>query len=228
MWSEARFAVYVYYRVLTYRSPLWNAEKRFISRDGSDHDSAVSLDRSGDRKTTCFIRLIINHVISCGLVIGHVMTYKSNDKHISKLAYQILKTYQVTELSAAYLPPQIIFKSQLFCSFKLLSSQSTVTMANQKLYTYPSPLAGYENAPPLPRLVPASSGHRVGFDFRRLTYTFDYSSQDPNENYPPVVGLSPAYKKFPDPIDNTAHPGGFDAHIYFDQVCAPLMSPAAV
>lgn len=32
------------------------------------------------------------------------------------------------------------------------------------------------------------------------------------------AGLSPAYKKFADPIDNSGGPGGFDAHIYFDQV----------
>lgn len=33
-----------------------------------------------------------------------------------------------------------------------------------------------------------------------------------------TAGLSPAYKKFADPIDNSGGPGGFDAHIYFDQV----------
>jgi len=69
-------------------------------------------------------------------------------------------------------------------------------MADPELYTYSSPLAGYENAPPLP----------------------DKLNEDGKSFYNPPSGvLSASYEKFTDPIDNTLSPGGFDVHIYFYQ-----------
>ncbi|KAH0603561.1 uncharacterized protein H6S33_007883 [Morchella sextelata] len=69
-------------------------------------------------------------------------------------------------------------------------------MADPELYTFPSPLAGYENLPPLPTTINAD-----GKSFYN----------------PPAEKLSDAYEKFAAPIDNTVSPGGFDAHIYFYQ-----------
>lgn len=54
-------------------------------------------------------------------------------------------------------------------------------MANPALYTYPSPLAGYENAPPLPDEI-AEDGK-------------SYKNVQTGE-------LSEAYKAFVDPLDN--------------------------
>ncbi|RPA92385.1 hypothetical protein L873DRAFT_1817707 [Choiromyces venosus 120613-1] len=69
-------------------------------------------------------------------------------------------------------------------------------MADPSLYTYPSPLAGYENEPPLPTTL----------------------NSDSRSVYNPETGkLSAAYEKFPEPIDNGQNPGGFDAHVYFYQ-----------
>jgi hypothetical protein len=39
---------------------------------------------------------------------------------------------------------------------------------------------------------------------------------------PPAEKLSSAYEKFPNPIDNGEHPGGFDVHIYYYQVSSLL------
>ncbi|KAM7224054.1 DOPA-like domain containing protein [Rhypophila decipiens] len=59
-------------------------------------------------------------------------------------------------------------------------------------YTYPSPLAGYEDAPPLP----------------------DSRAEDGKSFLNPQTGvLSSAYDKFPEPLDNGRR-GGFDIHIY--------------
>ncbi|KAK4190828.1 DOPA-like domain-containing protein [Podospora australis] len=69
-------------------------------------------------------------------------------------------------------------------------------MADSSLdFNYPSPLAGYENAPPLP-------------DART----------DDGKSYvnPPTGVLSPAYEKFVEPLDNGRR-GGFDVHIYYFQ-----------
>ncbi|KAK1237062.1 hypothetical protein MKX07_000484 [Trichoderma sp. CBMAI-0711] len=68
-------------------------------------------------------------------------------------------------------------------------------MANPLKYTYPSPLAGFENAPPL--------------------------SDERNEDGKSFVNpmrehLSEAYSRFTDPLDNGRR-GGFDIHIYYFQ-----------
>ncbi|KAK3303373.1 DOPA-like domain-containing protein [Chaetomium strumarium] len=62
-------------------------------------------------------------------------------------------------------------------------------------FTYPSPLAGYENAPPLPE-----ERADDGKSFRN----------------PQTGALSSAYEKFIDPLDNGRR-GGFDVHIYYFQ-----------
>ncbi|KAK8029718.1 DOPA-like domain protein [Apiospora rasikravindrae] len=61
--------------------------------------------------------------------------------------------------------------------------------------TYPSPLAGYTNAPPLP----------------------DERNED-GKSYknPPREGRSEAYDRFVEPLDNGRR-GGFDVHIYYYQ-----------
>ncbi|KAI1118346.1 DOPA-like domain-containing protein [Nemania sp. NC0429] len=59
--------------------------------------------------------------------------------------------------------------------------------------TYTSPLAGYEDAPPLPT--------------ERAEDGKSYLNLKNDE-------LSPAYEKFTDPIDNGRR-GGFDVHIYY-------------
>ncbi|KAI5866279.1 DOPA-like domain-containing protein [Durotheca rogersii] len=62
-------------------------------------------------------------------------------------------------------------------------------------YTYPSPLAGYEGAPPLP----------------------DEKAEDGKSYVNPVnETLSKAYLDFPDPLDKGRR-GGFDIHIYYYQ-----------
>ncbi|KAI1817317.1 DOPA-like domain-containing protein [Poronia punctata] len=62
-------------------------------------------------------------------------------------------------------------------------------------YTYPSPLAGYENATALPEERKADGKSYVNL---------------------PSDKLSDAYEKFPDPIDKSKR-GGFDVHIYYYQ-----------
>ncbi|KAI0116004.1 DOPA-like domain-containing protein [Hypoxylon sp. NC0597] len=60
-------------------------------------------------------------------------------------------------------------------------------------YTYPSPLEGYENAPPLPE-----EKNEDGKSFKN----------------PVKETLSKAYLEFPDPLDRGRR-GGFDVHIYY-------------
>ncbi|KAL7915478.1 DOPA-like domain-containing protein [Trichoderma velutinum] len=68
-------------------------------------------------------------------------------------------------------------------------------MANPLKYTYPSPLAGFENAPPL----------------------LDERNEDGKSFVNPQrEGLSEAYTKFIEPLDNGRR-GGFDIHIYYFQ-----------
>jgi len=68
-------------------------------------------------------------------------------------------------------------------------------MADPFLYTYPSPLAGYENAPPLPNEISADGKSFVN---------------------PQTGVLSKAYEQFIDPLDKGRR-GGFDIHIYHFQ-----------
>ncbi|KAI2609935.1 DOPA-like domain-containing protein [Hypoxylon fragiforme] len=60
-------------------------------------------------------------------------------------------------------------------------------------YTYPSPLAGFENAPPLP-----DEKNEDGKSFKN----------------PPRDILSEAYTTFPEPLENGRR-GAFDVHIYY-------------
>ncbi|KAI2628614.1 DOPA-like domain-containing protein [Hypoxylon sp. NC1633] len=62
-------------------------------------------------------------------------------------------------------------------------------------YTYPSPLQGYEDAPPLP-----DEKNDDGKSFKN----------------PARESLSNAYLEFPDPLDKSRR-GGFDVHIYYLQ-----------
>ncbi|TKX20039.1 hypothetical protein C1H76_7721 [Elsinoe australis] len=68
-------------------------------------------------------------------------------------------------------------------------------MADPLLYTYESPLKGYENLEPLPAEI-----------------------SDDGKSYrnPPAAQQSSAYTKFADPVTNGIR-GGFDIHIYFQQ-----------
>jgi aromatic ring-cleaving dioxygenase len=68
-------------------------------------------------------------------------------------------------------------------------------MADPSAYTYPSPLAGYESAAPLPDEL-----------------------NDDGKSYknPPSSGLSPAYTTFTSGVTNGIR-GGFDLHIYYFQ-----------
>ncbi|KAI0129635.1 DOPA-like domain-containing protein [Xylariales sp. AK1849] len=68
-------------------------------------------------------------------------------------------------------------------------------MSDPSLYQYPSPLAGYENAPPLP-------DERAGDGKSYVN--------------PPNNKLSKAYEEFAEPLDNGRR-GGFDVHIYYFQ-----------
>ncbi|KAK3384365.1 DOPA-like domain-containing protein [Lasiosphaeria ovina] len=66
-------------------------------------------------------------------------------------------------------------------------------MSDPSSYSYPSPLAGYENAPPLP----------------------DDRADDGKSFLNPQTGvLSSAYERFVEPLDNGRR-GGFDVHIYY-------------
>ncbi|KAF4981839.1 hypothetical protein FZEAL_2418 [Fusarium zealandicum] len=68
-------------------------------------------------------------------------------------------------------------------------------MGDASVYTFPSPLSGYEDAPPLP----------------------DEKAED-GKSYvnPPAEKLSEAYDKFIPPLDQ-GRQGGFDLHIYYMQ-----------
>ncbi|KAI1387648.1 DOPA-like domain-containing protein [Hypoxylon trugodes] len=61
-------------------------------------------------------------------------------------------------------------------------------------FKYPSPLEGYENAPPLPE-----EKHEDGKSYRN----------------PVTETLSKTYLEFPDPLDKGRR-GGFDIHIYYN------------
>ncbi|KAG4427757.1 hypothetical protein IFR05_016761 [Cadophora sp. M221] len=68
-------------------------------------------------------------------------------------------------------------------------------MADPSLYTYPSPLEGYENAPQLP----------------------DEKAEDGKSYKNPQTGiLSKSYERFVEPLDNGRR-GAFDIHIYYFQ-----------
>ncbi|KAL2759473.1 hypothetical protein ACRALDRAFT_1060476 [Sodiomyces alcalophilus JCM 7366] len=69
-------------------------------------------------------------------------------------------------------------------------------MVDPASYQYPSPLAGFENAAPLPEEV-AEDGKSL-------------------RNPPREDGLSKAYEQFTAPLDNGRR-GGFDVHIYHYQ-----------
>ncbi|VUC31387.1 unnamed protein product [Clonostachys rosea] len=66
---------------------------------------------------------------------------------------------------------------------------------NTAAYTYPFPLTGYENAPPLPEEKAEDGKSYVN---------------------PPNDSLSKAYEEFPDPLSKGRR-GGFDIHIYYFQ-----------
>ncbi|KAF5597605.1 DOPA 4 5-dioxygenase [Fusarium subglutinans] len=68
-------------------------------------------------------------------------------------------------------------------------------MGDASVFKYPSPLTGYENAPPLPDEKAADGKSYVN---------------------PPSEKLSEAYEKFVDPLDRSRR-GGFDIHIYYLQ-----------
>ncbi|KAK0617424.1 DOPA-like domain-containing protein [Immersiella caudata] len=68
-------------------------------------------------------------------------------------------------------------------------------MSDPQYYSYPSPLEGYENLPPLPTERHPDSKSFVN---------------------PPAGGLSSAYEKFTGPLDNGER-GGFDVHVYYYQ-----------
>ncbi|KAM0284358.1 hypothetical protein ACHAO9_009283 [Fusarium lateritium] len=68
-------------------------------------------------------------------------------------------------------------------------------MGDASVFTYPSPLTGYEDAPPLPSEMAADGKSYVN---------------------PPAEKLSDAYEKFIDPLDR-GESGGFDVHIYYLQ-----------
>ncbi|KAK0836215.1 hypothetical protein LTR73_000716 [Friedmanniomyces endolithicus] len=71
-------------------------------------------------------------------------------------------------------------------------------MADPSLYTYPSPLEGYEGLEPLPTIT--SETLTSGPDAK--SYIND-----------PVKQKSPAYTEFTSPLSNGTR-GGFDVHIY--------------
>ncbi|KAH8666461.1 DOPA-like domain-containing protein [Xylariales sp. PMI_506] len=68
-------------------------------------------------------------------------------------------------------------------------------MSDPSQYTYPSPLTGYEGAPPLPEVRAADGKSYVN---------------------PSNDKLSSSYSEFPDPLDKGRR-GGFDIHIYYFQ-----------
>ncbi|KPI38845.1 putative 21.2 kDa protein [Cyphellophora attinorum] len=69
-------------------------------------------------------------------------------------------------------------------------------MADPSAYTYPSPLAGFEHAPPLPD----------GFSDDGKSY----------KNPPAENGQSKAYSEFTSGVTNGTR-GGFDVHVYYFQ-----------
>ncbi|OMP85104.1 putative 21.2 kDa protein [Diplodia seriata] len=79
-------------------------------------------------------------------------------------------------------------------------------MSDPSLYTYPSPLEGWENLPPLPNDLAADGKSFI--------------------NPPSPTGKSPAYTAFPTPITNGPR-GGFDVHVYYLQTDATQAAFAA-
>ncbi|CAD0083212.1 unnamed protein product, partial [Aureobasidium vineae] len=75
------------------------------------------------------------------------------------------------------------------------SSTHPPTMSDPSIYTYPSPLEGYGNLPPLSDEKNADGKSYVN---------------------PPAANPSPAYESFVSPITNDER-GGFDVHVYFQQ-----------
>lgn len=82
------------------------------------------------------------------------------------------------------------FDTQVF--YKIEGGKMSLEYATG--YKFPSPLKGFENAPPLPE------------------------QRNPDKTYvnPPRKTPSKAYEEFPDPLDKTAR-GGFDVHVYYIQ-----------
>ena len=68
-------------------------------------------------------------------------------------------------------------------------------MSDPFSYTYPSPLEGYRDLPPLPEVKAEDGKSYVN---------------------PPATAKSPAYSSFTSPIDNGIR-GGFDVHVYFEE-----------
>lgn len=79
-------------------------------------------------------------------------------------------------------------------------------MADPSLYTYPSPLAGYENATPLPKFVV-----HVPCNFIFTDRTYDSAKAEDGKSFvnPPAEKKSEAYDQFVAPIDNGRR-GGFE------------------
>lgn len=69
---------------------------------------------------------------------------------------------------------------------------------------------------PLPSLHPGTSNRPSDLN------------EDGKSFYNPPAPKSKAYEEFPDPIDKTLSPGGFDAHIYFYQVCVLCVTTRVV
>ncbi|KAI1269061.1 DOPA-like domain-containing protein [Xylariaceae sp. FL1019] len=81
-------------------------------------------------------------------------------------------------------------------------------------YTYPSPLAGFENLPPLPDQRAENANGEDGHVNPSHVNGVPYSN-------PPYVNpqrdeRSDAYDKFTEPLNNGRR-GGFDVHIYYKQ-----------
>ncbi|KAK5704331.1 hypothetical protein LTR97_003349 [Elasticomyces elasticus] len=90
-------------------------------------------------------------------------------------------------------------------------------MADPSLYTYTSPLEGYENLEPLAEYASASA-HNTERS-RTDLFSSEKVTEGPDaKSYvnPPTKQQSSAYKSFADPITNGTR-GGFDIHIYFLQ-----------
>ena len=82
-------------------------------------------------------------------------------------------------------------------------------MAEPSAYEYPSPLKGWENLPPLPKV------------FAEQNLARD-ESDDAYVNLQTGI-LSPSYCKFSDGVTNGPR-GGCDVHIYFPRVRIPRFS----
>ena len=99
-------------------------------------------------------------------------------------------------------------------------------MAEPSLYTYPSPLEGYEGLEALPEYaLPQSTQMLCTGGLRKNLLTRRYSekvTEGPDAKShinPPAKSKSQAYTSFPHPISNGTR-GGFDIHIYYLQTNA--------